>query len=1004
MTMKSGQFAGVLAMWGLIGAAGATAATLQSSRMSVLVDESFPRVLEYRWKDGGSLSGHPVPVHEIRINGTNYTPVVTFEQTSPAAASWKLAVTNLNLSLTVSLSAEANILSLQMDKIAEEGGVRLMTVEFPGQLWVSAGSDEPEASVVFSKIPDADVALPLAERTTAAAASNATHAVVHNNRLAASIYNNVLLDSERLKVLSVASSNHTAVTGIACSGWTYREVQDEIVEPPMAKIMLAPDQNGDRVVDWQDGALAYRAVEPLPYGAQFVPEYVVSQIALNFASWAQHPFLRVLDNIKKVYLHTDGLAQQVQFKGFAAEGHDSSHPDYGFNVGKRQGGHDEFEYTLKRMKDFNARGGIHINVTEIYPEAKNFDPAILREPRENGWAWLDQSYLVNLRQDIVSGQLYRRLDDMRKDLPSLDWVYVDVYYGTGWNARKLAAKINSLGLPMYTEFPAYIERYGTWNHTAVDWTQKVWGDGRKSHLARFIQNSSRDVWEHDPLVRGANNDGFMGWHSQRDYNEVIRSAFTVNLPSKYLQHFAMRSWGAERADFERGVQAVKEDGVYKILRQGKLLDAAKYTAPLTRPEENLVFIPWDPFRETKIYHWNDNGGSTTWTLPDSWAESAEVRLYRLTDTGRKFVRMLPVKDQRVTIDADAKTPYVLYRTEPPALPEIVWGEGTPVRDPGFDSRGFDSWARSAPAGAACGAIEIINDDFGQSHLRMAGGGKEPLEVHQTLYNLNAGQTYSASVWVQLTDRRAATIAVHPGACVTNAALASAGIARTDFTNFSDNSDKYMTRYQRVKVLFDVPKNSDCVTLVLRAEAGEEKSVAEFDDVRVVATQRTDPKGHTFFEDFENVDEGWSWFVYGYKGNMQTHLSEANPPHTQDTIDGKYSLKTKDENPGLNYRSLPHLLPLKAKTQYRIRFDYRVAKDAQYKFVVKSDDAGEHADPMLESTLAGKDLQRHTFTAEFKTGREQDTYIGIMKNEMPGDDKNRNKGELVIDNIAIDEVK
>lgn len=34
---------------------------------------------------------------------------------------------------------------------------------------------------------------------------------------------------------------------------------------------------------------------------------------------------------------------------------------------------------------------------------------------------------------------------------------------------------------------------------------------------------------------------------------------------------------------------------------------------------NTVFIPWSPTEETKVYHWNDQGGTTTWTLPESWA-------------------------------------------------------------------------------------------------------------------------------------------------------------------------------------------------------------------------------------------------------------------------------------------------------------------------------------------------------------------------------------------------
>ena len=259
------------------------------------------------------------------------------------------------------------------------------------------------------------------------------------------------------------------------------------------------------MTEWWTGRTARSPTarsRPLPLGAELVKKRITSQIAMNFASYAQHPFLRVLDSVKMMYLQTDGLGQEIQFKGYQAEGHDSSHPDYGGNVGRRQGGRDEFNFVMRRMKDFDAAAGIHINATEYYPEAKHYSLDLVNTNKP-GWAWLDQSFYTDQHYDIVSGKLYQRLNEMRADLPGLDWVYVDVYFGVGWEAYKLATKMNSLGSPIYTEFPWLMERWVTWNHTSQDWTQKIWGDGRKSKLARFIQNTTRDVWPHDPLLRAA---------------------------------------------------------------------------------------------------------------------------------------------------------------------------------------------------------------------------------------------------------------------------------------------------------------------------------------------------------------------------------------------------------------------------------------------------------------------------------------------------------------------
>ena len=779
----------------------------------------------------------------------------------------------------------------------------------------------------------------------------------------------------------------------------------ERFETPYAKVLIAIDMNGDGAVDWQDAALAYQTDCSPPPGAEWVPDRVVSHIAMNFASWAQHPFLRVLDAMKKVYLYTDGLNQEVQFKGYQSEGHDSAHPDYGGNVNRRAGGADELNFAMKRGKDFNVRSGVHINATEYHPEAKHYALDLV-DTNKGGWAWLDQSYYTDQRYDITSGKLYERLDEMRRDLPQLDWVYVDVYFGDGWNAWKLAHKINSLGMPIYTEFEGIMERYVTWNHRSQDWTQRVWGDGLDSKVARFIDNHRKDVWTHSPLLRGSQNDGFLGWHGQRDLKHVIRSIFTVNLPSKYLQHFSIVKLTDTSAEFAGGVRAVIENGQSRIYRNGKLLNSAVYGKDHQPPKDNLVFIPWNPHTAEKAYHWNDKGGVSTWSVPNQWVDMESVKLFELTDLGRVFVADVPIKDNMIALDVKAATPYVVYGwMEPPALPEIVWGEGALVIDPGFDSHSFQWWK---PFVEKSDGIQILNDERGQTYLRIGGADGMAGEVSQTIA-LEPGKWYSASVWVEITGKRAAALAI---ADTNGKLLAETTVDKTDFTNYSDNSDKYLTRYQRIKTVFQMPEGKTAAMIILRASQGASDALACFDNVRIVKTVKPDLKGHTFFEDFENVDEGWGPFVYGYQGPMRTHLSETHKPFANDTIDGQFSLKTFDEADGLNFRSLPALLRFKPNTKYRLSFDYLTRNDGQYEVVVRSDDGGADAE-RLASPLPGRDLERQAFSAEFTTGPFGDYYVGFVKKpitvkaEEPKDknqSKRDNRAVLVIDNVAVDEVK
>lgn len=1043
--MKSSRFilGSGLAAAGLFLAHGAAAGTvtLESDRMSVELDDAFPRVIQYTWKaDGSVLYGQPEALSRVRItvfrdsqdgmsgaptfHGSKeaikagvpaegdatkeYTPTVTFHKTGPASAVYELAVPELNVTLTVAVKVNGNSLTFVIPEIKGRGEKKIRAVAFPDHSLVSVRSSQEGAALAAALIGVGDknqkeVFEAVADKAAEEKPVNWTYAMVSAGKLAATVYGNVLLDKQRL-FTRVTEKDGVKSCGLWCPKWAWREAPYERFGAPAAIVLVAPDLNGDGKADWQDAALAYREVAPPPFGAELVPSRAISYIAMNFASWAQHPFLRVLDSMKKVYLYTDGLPQDVQFKGFAGEGHDSSHPDYGGNINRRAGGRGELNFVMERGKAFNVRSGIHINATEYYPEAKTYSPDLV-DTAKPGWAWLDQSYLTDRRYDITSGKLYARLDEMHRTLPFLDWVYVDVYWGEGWDAYKLAHKINSLGLPMYTEFESQVDRFVTWNHRSQDWTQRVWGDGLTSKIARFIQNHQKDVWTHSPLLRGSQNDGFLGWHSQNDLKHMVRSVFTCNLPSKYLQAFQITRQADASADFTGGVRATVEDGVSNIYRNGKLLNSAVYKKDHEAPEQNLVFIPWPAAKPAKVYCWHDEAGSRTWDLPEEWAGAKSVKLYELTDLGRVFAADVAVEDGRVALDLKPATPYVLYKDAPAALPAIEWGEGSLVKDPGFDSHSFKWWW--VAEGGDTSNVQIVNDEKGQTHLRIAGAKGAEGEVRQRI-ELKGGKWYSASVWVEVTGKRTATLAVLD---VEGNPLAATTVEKTAFTNYSDNSDKYMTRYQRIKVAFRAPRGG--ITLLsLRAGVGAADAAVCFDDVRVVATEKPDMKGHAFFENFENVDEGWGPFVYGYKGEMRTHLAEAHHPYTDDTIDGRFSLKTFDESDGLNFRSLPALLPLKPDTRYRVSFDYLTQNDKQYKVVVRSDEGGEKAE-CLAQELPGKDLKRQRFTAEFKTGPFGDCYFGFIKSFAVKDEakkdgdkapKRDNRAVLVIDNFAVDEVK
>lgn len=1126
---------------------------IESEVLAVELDRAFPRVVAYEWKANEALlHGQEDVLSEVTLNGTNHVPQVKCTA-SGNTATYTLTLPELKLTMILRFQVEGNVVAFDVTGIEEAGDFKVLDFAIPNHALVSVRDTQSGAAVASNLIPKGDQEMgTLVDKGVDQTPLMRTYVILSTDQLAATIYNNVLLDTERLASQTVQTDGYKKCS-VWNPLWTYRPVWDgqpvETFELPMCKVVINPDVNADGKVDWQDGALGYRQVMDKPYGFEFVPDTVNSHIAMNFASWAQHPFLRVLDNAKKVYLYTDGLTQDIQFKGYQSEGHDSAHPDYAGNPNRGAGGIEELNFVMQRLADFNVRPGVHINATEYHKEAQNFDYE-LANTNEVGWSWLDNSYYTEKRYDIVSGKLFNRIDAMAAELPYLKWVYVDVYFGTGWDAYKIVDRLNHHGWAVYTEFEGYMERGATWFHRPA----KPAGLGVMGRIPRFIQNHLKDGWLHEPMLRGAYNVGFMGWHSERDVHAFVRNAYVVNLPSKYMQHFPVLRWEDGAMDLAGGVTIREKGDTVQIFRHGMLRASAEYKGQKRKPENNKLFIPWNPLNPTKAYHWNDNGGKSTWQLPTEWADAAALRLYKLSDQGRTFVREVPVADGKITLNVLPRTPYVVYNGAPPMQPEIEWGEGSLVKDPGFDSHGFTSWTRTSTTNRL-NHIYVQNDSRGQTHLRVGGNGGADATVSQVIYGLEGGQTYSASVWVELTGERTAAIGVrkprlgaaenhlpkdkwtlvsvdsdepaegvngglgkhafdnNPGTfwhtkwsgsqpaypheiCIdlgedvviegfsylprpdnnngtirkyefyagmeTNdwgaaiakgefhnsiqgtrefqvdlespvkaryvrlvalsevsgrpyASMAELGvlgttedqvkvvpvamrseISKTNVRNFSDNNVKYLTHYQRIKVLFDVPEDTTEVELYLAASAGAADSIADFDDVRVVKAVRPDFGDHYFFEDFENTDEGWGPFVYGFRGNMRVHLAETHEPYTSDTLDGRYSLKSKETAAELNFRTLPALLPLAPETSYRLTFDYLCDIDSQYSVIVATDEGGKDAE-VLRTALTGEKRTHKKFEASFKTGPYVDYYIGFVKNE-------KGDGILSIDNVTMDIVK
>ncbi|MGH3859654.1 MAG: endo-alpha-N-acetylgalactosaminidase family protein [Actinokineospora sp.] len=976
--------AGSLALPVVTAAAEGAAVTITSPALSVSVDDSFPRVISYTDRASNAvLHGNEDPLTQIRVNGATYTPTVT-STVATDRVDYKLSFSGVTIDARLSVSG--SVVQFAVIGISDTTSLRVSSFAIPGHNLVSVRSSQTGAALATARMNTAttgtgDTFTAITSATPAdTAPTGAMFAVANTSTLGAAIVSNSYYDnpsgtnaneSGRLQKQVVAKTGYRRA-GLWSGDWLYRPTGAALTdtEPlPFAKVAITRDRNGDSVVDWQDAAVAAREIWTPPQGWENTADRVVQRIPFNFGSQATHPFPQTLDETKRVARATDGLGQFVLLKGYGSEGHDSAHMDYGY-VGPKMGGPAELRALTEAAEGLNADIGVHVNAHEEYPVSSTFNPA--RHTGTLGWDWLDQSYVIDARKDGQSGDRLARLNQLKTAVPGLDFLYVDVWYGDGYVSRKLARDINGLGWQMATEFPDKLVDNTVWTHWSAD--VNYGGSNYKginSQLARFIGNHTRDDWiVRHPLLGGAELEAYEGWQGKKDFNAFLRTTFAVNLPTKYLQSSPITKWTSDTVTLANGVSVTNAGGTRVIRDNGReVLRGNAYLLP----------------RAGRLYHWNSAAATTTWTLPAGWTAP---KLYRLTDTGRVLVGDLAVTGGQVSIAAAANTAYVVYNGAAPVQGDAGWGQGTPVKDPGFYSGNLSAWSVTG-TGAS-----VTRNASGQSELTVAANSAPT--VSQQLTGLAAG-TYSASVWVSTSAGRKATLSVSP----TGGTAAAVYADWSGVTQAAGGSEKNGTTMQRMKVLFDVPAGQSTATLALSTATGAGTVV--FDDVRVVQSGRAPLNGHYFVEDFENVDAGWGPFVVGggSQNDPRTHIAQRNAPYTQagwngklvdDVITGGNSLKSHEERQRLIYQTAPQTLRFTEGRQYKVTANYQAGFGDEYAFITGSG-ASE-----TSSTAFAQARTTTVFSKTFTAG--PNAWIGVRKLTPEG---SNNEADLILDDLVVDDL-
>lgn len=589
-----------------------TTATLSTDAMDVVVDTAFPRVIQYNMKganEGKTFYGQVAPLDTVKINGVSVKPAVT-SQVDGSKITYTMTLKDEANSIDAVITAEMvakdntltlNITGLTYGETADKVNHPVESIEFPNHSLISVRSDQDNAGLAAARlgsstIQSGDTFVTVDDNLNVNSLNNQgyMYAFVSNDELSAGISSNsdagsgaagsnnyrltvTAQDRGAYKTVGVGSSlwyldrkiSSSDATQASYANLTAEEkvvgIREGIDEMPYVKVVITGDENDDKTVDWQDGAIAARDQEiiHIPAYSDSVRDLVTTRISMNFQSEAPNPFLTALDNVKRVALHSDGLGQSVLLKGYANEGHDSGHPDY-YDIGERIGGAVDMNTMLTEGHKYGAEFGIHVNASEFYPEAKAFSEDMVKRNGQllsYGWNWLDQGIGINGVYDLASGNRNERFDKLYALVGNnLDYVYVDVWgnntSGTedAWQTRKLSNEITSNEWRIVHEWGYANEWDSTFQHWVTDFAYGGYDQKGKlnSEIMRFMLNSYKDSFPPDfptyggasnaPLLGGPVMQGFEGWQGDVEYELFIDNLYNQMLPTKFLQHYDIMKW------------------------------------------------------------------------------------------------------------------------------------------------------------------------------------------------------------------------------------------------------------------------------------------------------------------------------------------------------------------------------------------------------------------------------------------------------------------------------
>jgi endo-alpha-N-acetylgalactosaminidase len=698
---------------------------------------------------------------------------------------------------------------------------------------------------------------------------------------------------------------------------------------------------------------------------------------------------------------------------------------------------------------------------------------------------LDSIYdLATGEREARFDQLHEILGGDGKDM--LDFIYVDIWgNNTGSSlddsqqTRKLSKEINDNGWRMSNEWGGANEYDSTFQHWATDLTYGGKdAKGENSDVMRFLRNHQKDSWVGDypayggaavaPLLGGYNMKDFEGWQGRNDYDAYITNLYTHDLTTKFIQHYEVVDWvdgepvnvgGAANWTPEMKITLKDKDGSTLVLERGSNdpSNAAYRNRTMTldgkviatgavsqgdRTDNDIrngnkkgtekYLLPWIWDAKTgekvkaedeKLYHWNTQGGTSEWELPDSWSGLQDVKVYKLTDLGKTEEKTVKVVDGKITLEAESEVPYVVCKGQKENI-KVTWSEGMHIVDAGFNSGKLDMWKKEGE-----GTAKIAKSQHSNPMMKLDG----KVSMTQELTELEAGKQYAVLVGVDNRSDAKASVEIKSGDKVLASNYTTRSIAKNYVKAYTHNTNSSTVNgnsyFQNMYVFFTAPESGK-VTLTISRAAGEGSSY--FDDIRIVENDSknitTNDKGEVvkFEQDFEKSVQGlYPFVVGGIEGveDNRIHLSERHGKYTQagwdvkkmdDVLDGDWSVKINGltQRSTLAYQTIPQNFRFEPGVTYNVSFDYQAGSDGIYAAAVGVGEYNGNVQLKELKKAMGENTDGH-YTTQITGDSTGQTWFGIYSTDkapdLQGVDPNAAEAnfggykELVLDNLVIEKV-